>query len=347
MANYLTRQWHWQSTTVIGKVTCYRTIGRTEHIIAFSSRCSCSFSLTSSTLTVGISLAFGSHTICLSLTRHLVGTSHLSSGTSLSLFLCCLSSSFLLFCLTNSTLTSSSTLLLQSLLTCLFCSSLSCSSTSSSFLTSLLGSLSSSTSGSLCLCFTLFRLCNTARILSSGSLCSGFLTCQFFCTLLSSSGTSGSLRLCFCYSTFARLLYFNLNKSVNLCIQSLLLLTTLCDNTLQHLLVVLQRTYNRLLFNTLTLHLSMYLTVFIEKITLIDTHLFQLCMLFIYLHLLCLELFTLRTLIGSILTYETKTTIHLGQVLCREDEHQLVLNTTMTCHVTHRTDETSTTFTQL
>ena len=341
----MTRHWHWQTTTIISETTRQSTVSRGQHVI-ISRRSLCGSSLSGCTFTVSCRLTFSCNTIRFSLTSNLIGTC--LSCICLCFRLChsILSSCFLLFCLANGTLTGCSTFLLGCFLTGFLSGSTGCS-TSSSLLTRTFGCCCSSTSLSFSLLLTCFSFCDTTCILPSSRLCSRFLACNLLRTLLCCSSTGGSLRTSFSYCTGTSLLYFNLNESVNLCIQRLLLLSALCYHTLKNLLILLQSSNNILLFYTLMLHLSMYYTVFIKQVTLVTTYLLQLIMLLIHLTLFSLQLLSLCPLISSILTNETQTTIHLRQTLCRKHEHQLVLDATMARHITHGTDKTRTTLTEL
>lgn len=59
-------------------------------------------------------------------------------------------------------------------------------------------------------------------------------------------------------------------------------------------------------------------------------------MLLLYLALLGLHHLALRALVCRVFTHEAQATVHLREVLCAEDEHQLILNGTLAGKVAHR-----------
>ena len=73
----------------------------------------------------------------------------------------------------------------------------------------------------------------------------------------------------------------------------------------------------------------------------------QLVVLLVYLVLLLLQEFALRTLISCILAYKTETAIHLRERFGREDKHKLVLNAAVARHIAHRVDKTRAALAQL
>ena len=73
----------------------------------------------------------------------------------------------------------------------------------------------------------------------------------------------------------------------------------------------------------------------------------QLVELCVHLLLLSSNLFALCFLVSTIFSYESKSAIHLGKVLCREDKHQLVLYRVMFSQIAHRLYVFRLTFVQL
>ena len=125
-----------------------------------------------------------------------------------------------------------------------------------------------------------------------------------------------------------------------MCVNGLLFLLSVGNNRLQNLLVFLQRFYYFLLFHLLAFHLRVNLTAFHQQVALVPTHSCQLVVLLVYLVLLLLQEFALRTLVSCILAYKTETAIHLRERFGREDKHKLVLNAAVARHVAHRVDKT-------
>ena len=81
---------------------------------------------------------------------------------------------------------------------------------------------------------------------------------------------------------------------------------------------------------------SQFIMSLVEQIVLVPSHSLQFLVFVLYLALLGLHHLTLRALIGRIFAYKSQTAVHLGEVLCTEDKHQLILYGAVARHISHR-----------